>query len=210
MPLWERACPAKQATRWMAPAAPGFARQAHSHKVTAKSANQLGCAVAQGASAIVGAGLPREAGDTMHGPAAPGFARQAHSHKVTAKSVNQLGCAVAQGASAIVGAGLPREAGDTMHGPAAPGFAGQARSHKVIAKSVNQLGCAVAQGASAIVGAGMPAKRPALPTQNQPSITFSARQSAACQSASSGHGLSGRFTSTVRAPAARPQSRSNR
>ncbi|PNB53292.1 hypothetical protein C1X73_31615 [Pseudomonas sp. FW305-130] len=55
------------------PAAPGFARQAHSHKVTAKSVNQLGCAVAQGTSAIVGAGLPREAGDAMDGPGCAGF-----------------------------------------------------------------------------------------------------------------------------------------
>ena len=55
-----------------------------------------------------------------------------------------------------------------------------------------------------------PRRGPRCRHKNQPSITFSARQSAACQSTSSGHGLSGRFTSTVRAPAARPQSRSNR
>ena len=108
----------------MAPAAPGCAGQARSHKVIAKSVNQLGCAVAQGASAIVGAGLPAKQATRWMAPAAPGFARQARSHKVIAKSVNQFGCAVAQGASAIVGAGLPREAGDTMHGPGCAGVRG--------------------------------------------------------------------------------------
>ncbi|MNN14003.1 hypothetical protein D3C81_1270560 [compost metagenome] len=47
-------------------------------------------------------------------------------------------------------------------------------------------------------------------TKNQPSIARNARQSAACQSTRCGHGLSGKLTSTVRAPAARPQSRSKR
>ncbi len=42
------------------------------------------------------------------------------------------------------------------------------------------------------------------------SCSSNAWQSAACQSASSGQGFSGRLTSTVRLPAARPQSRSKR
>ncbi|MNF75471.1 hypothetical protein D3C84_575370 [compost metagenome] len=42
------------------------------------------------------------------------------------------------------------------------------------------------------------------------SICRNATQSDACQSVNSGHGLSGKFTSTVRVPAARPQSRSKR
>ena len=43
--LWERACPAKQATRWMAPASPVFAGQARSHTEFASRSNTMSRAV---------------------------------------------------------------------------------------------------------------------------------------------------------------------
>ena len=66
------------------------------------------------------------------------------------------------------------------------------------------------RGAQYLWERACPRRGPHCQNKRQPSITFNARQSAACQSTSSGQGLSGRFTSTVRAPAARPQSRSKR